>query len=233
MDTFRKALLAAALMLAACTAPAAAGMAGTAGPRSLPGTTTSLVTLVWTAPGDDGFEGAAAEYDLRYSLSPITPQNFDEALRVDNVTHPGAAGVRQRAKVTGLEANRLYYFALKAADDAGNWSLLSNVAFKTAPDASALARASEISLSSPFPSPARGRIHVAFTVPEEMFAHIKVFDVSGRERKTLAYDTYAAGTTTLLWDLDDENGVRLGIGQYWIKALIGNRTLTQRLTIIP
>ena len=233
MDAFRKALIAAGLMLAACTAPAAAGVAGSIGPQSSAGAASSAVTLVWTAPGDDGFEGAAAEYDLRYSIAPITPENFVDAARVDDVSRPGAAGARQRAKVTGLEANQLYYFALKAADDAGNWSMLSNVAFRTAPDPSAVALASRVSLSAPYPSPSRGNIHLGFTLPVEMFAHIKVFDVSGRERKTLAYASYDAGTTMLQWDLRDEDGVRLGIGQYWIKALIGNRTLTQRLTIIP
>ena len=224
MDTFRGALLAASLLIATGAMPTAAIATG-------PGA--SHVTLAWSAPGDDGFVGVASRYDLRYSLKPITTDNFGQARPATNVAAPAAAGLRERAKVAGLEANRLYYFALKTADDAGNWSALSNVAFKTAPDPATLARSSELSLAAPYPSPARNGIRLDFTLPVEMFAHIKVFDVGGREVKTLAYDYYDAGTTTLRWNLNTEEGVRLRVGQYWIKALLGDRTLTQRLTVAP
>ncbi len=33
--------------------------------------TTNSLTLTWTAPGDDGNNGTAAEYDIRYATSNI------------------------------------------------------------------------------------------------------------------------------------------------------------------
>src|SRR5689334_13498696 len=38
--------------------------------------TTGSVTLIWTAPGDDSLTGTATRYDIRYSLLPITEDNF-------------------------------------------------------------------------------------------------------------------------------------------------------------
>jgi Tol biopolymer transport system component len=86
------------------------------------------VTVSWTAPGNDGADGRAAEYDLRYSLDFIFETNWDAATRVPNVPAPNEAGTAESFTVTGLEAELTYYFGLKTADETGNWSTRSNVA---------------------------------------------------------------------------------------------------------
>jgi chitodextrinase len=95
------------------------------------------LSLTWTAPGDDSLTGTATQYDLRYSTATITAANFSSATRVTGMAAPGAAGAAQTATVTGLSPATTYYFAIKTADDAGNWSLISNVPSKatsSAPD---------------------------------------------------------------------------------------------------
>ncbi len=92
---------------------------------------TSDVTLAWTAPGDNGTAGRASQYDLRYSTSPITSTNWDQATTVTNLPAPQSAGSQEVYKVTGLLPATTYYFCLKAADAGPNWSVLSNVAFRT------------------------------------------------------------------------------------------------------
>ncbi|MBC7186784.1 MAG: Ig-like domain-containing protein [Calditrichaeota bacterium] len=94
-------------------------------------TTSSSVTLTWTATGDDGTTGTAASYDLRRSTSPITAANFDAATPVTGLGTPKAAGSTETFTVTGLNSATTYYFALKVADDAGNKSDLSNVVMAT------------------------------------------------------------------------------------------------------
>ncbi|MFA5070371.1 MAG: fibronectin type III domain-containing protein [Patescibacteria group bacterium] len=92
------------------------------------------VTLTWTAPGDDNAIGLADQYDIRYSTSPITEENFSAATAVVNPPVPQAAGATETFEVTGLEPDTLYYFALKTADEVPNWSSISNiVSKKTAP----------------------------------------------------------------------------------------------------
>lgn len=85
------------------------------------------VRLVWTAPGDDGNVGTATTYDLRMSLSPITLANWSSATPLAGLPNPTAAGTSQNYEVRGLTRGTTYYFAIRTADDASNWSGLSNV----------------------------------------------------------------------------------------------------------
>jgi chitodextrinase len=91
-------------------------------------TTANSVTLHWTAPGDDSTTGTAALYDIRYSASAITPANWSSAIQVTGEPTPHAAGTAESMLITGLQPATTYYFAIKAADEAGNWSGLSNIA---------------------------------------------------------------------------------------------------------
>lgn len=93
---------------------------------SVVSTTTRGVTLAWTAPGDDGAVGTAAEYDVRYAQTEITPGNWAQAVRVTTPA-PRAAGAPDSVTVGGLDLGHSYYFALRTADEFSNWSALSNV----------------------------------------------------------------------------------------------------------
>lgn len=85
------------------------------------------VMLYWIAPGDDGNVGTAAEYDLRVSLDSITEDNWSTVGQVIGEPIPQIAGSAESCGVTGLSPRTTYYFAIKAVDDSGNWSDLSNV----------------------------------------------------------------------------------------------------------
>lgn len=86
--------------------------------------------LTWTATGDDGNSGRAANYDIRYSTSPITPANFGSATPAGG-PNPQPAGSAESFSVGGLATSTLYYFALKAADEFGNAGPMSNLASGT------------------------------------------------------------------------------------------------------
>jgi chitodextrinase len=86
------------------------------------------ITLVWTAPGDDGWTGTAAQYDIRYSLSPLTEAVWPSAAQAAGEPAPKPGGSADTFVVTGLSPTTNYYFALKTADDEGNWSAKSNIA---------------------------------------------------------------------------------------------------------
>ncbi|NIP44841.1 MAG: hypothetical protein GWO41_18010 [candidate division Zixibacteria bacterium] len=90
------------------------------------------VRLTWTAPGDDGNVGQASVYDLRYSLDSLTDENWNAATQVENETSPKPSGQEEVLIVSGLEQGTKYFFALKSADEAQNWSNMSNVVSITA-----------------------------------------------------------------------------------------------------
>lgn len=88
---------------------------------------TTSVTLTWTAPGDDGNTGTAAQYEIRYSTSPINASNFGSATLVAGAPAPLPAGTQQTMFVTGLQTVTPYWVAMRTADERGNWSAISNV----------------------------------------------------------------------------------------------------------
>jgi chitodextrinase len=112
---------------------------------SIAQTTANSILLTWTATGDDSLTGTASQYDLRYSTALITAANFASATSAVNEPAPGESGTSQSHTVTGLQPATTYWFAIKTADDAGNWSLISNVISRTtlaAPDVTRPAPAS-------------------------------------------------------------------------------------------
>jgi hypothetical protein len=86
------------------------------------------IKLSWTAPGDDANTGTAASYDVRYASSAITNANWSSATPVGGVAAPSDAGLPETLTVSNLSCGRKYFFALKATDDNGNTSTISNVA---------------------------------------------------------------------------------------------------------
>jgi hypothetical protein len=86
-----------------------------------------MFRLTWTAPGDDGNLGDASVYDIRYSTSRITEDNWGSATGVDGEPSPATAGSPDTMVVTGLDAATNYFFAMKTADEVPNWSAISNL----------------------------------------------------------------------------------------------------------
>jgi len=86
------------------------------------------VALTWTATGDDGYAGTAYLYDVRYRGDvPMTDETWDTATPALGEPLPAPAGTREYYTVHRLRPERMYWFALKVVDEAGNWSGLSNV----------------------------------------------------------------------------------------------------------
>ncbi len=90
------------------------------------------IILQFGGAGDDNGKGTATRYELRYSRTPIDSPGFRSARVVPRwaldplapKTDPFATRNQRHDKVTavvkGLEPGKLYYFAARATDEAGN-----------------------------------------------------------------------------------------------------------------
>ncbi|MCK4304631.1 MAG: SUMF1/EgtB/PvdO family nonheme iron enzyme [Candidatus Eisenbacteria sp.] len=83
--------------------------------------------LSWTAPGDDGIEGKAALYDIRWSDAQLVDSTWAAAQQIIRRPMPQDAGTLQRCEIGPLPWQEVYYLALRSQDDSGNWSEISNV----------------------------------------------------------------------------------------------------------
>ena len=101
---------------------------GAIGDLSATAITKQTVELDWTVPVDWPSGKNPAVYDIRYSPTPIlNDTDFASASVVPNPPAPRLAGESKDFTVTGLDPDTLYYFSVKAADAALNWSVLSNM----------------------------------------------------------------------------------------------------------
>jgi hypothetical protein len=98
-------------------------------------TTTNAIGLQWTATGNDGDEGTAFLYDIRYSKAPIDEGNFEEAPVAENDIEPAESGMPETFRVEGLDFSTRYYFAMKVRDRQFNFSSMSNTVSAITPGA--------------------------------------------------------------------------------------------------
>jgi hypothetical protein len=123
-------------------------------PRALAQTAAdSMVTVTWTAPGDDGTIGRAATYDIRYRTSAISGTDtlswWNAATQATGEPVPSTAGARDSMTIRGLQPVTTYYFMIRAADEVPNWSGYSNVAVRsTSGDVTAPAAIANLSITS-------------------------------------------------------------------------------------
>ena len=89
--------------------------------------TNGSVTLEFTAPGDDWTCGSAASYDVRYTFESSAdlsdPAQFEAATSPGTVPTPGPGGEIQTFVI---EADGAEHVAIRAVDEHGNLSFVSN-----------------------------------------------------------------------------------------------------------
>lgn len=90
------------------------------------GSNSGEVALSWTAPGDDGVDGTATSYDVRYSTSTINEGNWTISTAVTGEPTPSVAGSTETLTISNLSPGTTYYFAMKTTDEQSNTSDISN-----------------------------------------------------------------------------------------------------------
>jgi len=84
------------------------------------------IDILWTAPSDN--EGVFA-YDIRYNTVPVTESNWNGCFDLRLAYHipkPGAPGTAQKMSMGSFaDPARDYWFGIRSADAAGNWSAIA------------------------------------------------------------------------------------------------------------
>jgi hypothetical protein len=203
-------------------------------PRAVPGAhaASTPFTIQWTAPGDDSLSGRATYYDLRYSLAPLTSSNFLLGTRITNVPAPATAGTVESFAVQGLTDGLVYYLAIKAGDEVGHWSRMSNVLKRSGATTGVGEPLATLSFSLPRPNPASVSVSWTYSLPVAAVVDVQVFDAVGRHVQTLSSGTHAAGSGDLMWNLRDSGGQKVAPGVYFVRASLGTTQWTRRLVIV-
>lgn len=81
------------------------------------------------------------------------------------------------------------------------------------------------------PNPTVGQSSIRFQIPAETRVQLRIFDVTGRQVKTLADGQFDAGTHTLDWDGRDASGRPVASGVYFYRMQAGGFEATRTLTV--
>jgi len=87
-------------------------------------------------------------------------------------------------------------------------------------------------LGQNFPNPFNPTTMIGFSVPENGYVSIKVFDVLGRHVRTLVSRNYSAGNYSVMWDATDMNGNVVSNGVYFYTIEAGNFRATNRMLFL-
>ncbi len=192
----------------------------------------TTVTLIWTAPGDDGHLGRASQYALRYATDPVgsdTTAWWNAATPVPNVGPPSPAGVQDACDVGGLATGNTYYFLLISADEVPNWSGYSNLAVVELSAGSVEnlidPSATRLVLKS-YPNPLLSRADIVYALPSGGPVRLTVFDPQGRRVATLVDGMQAAGVHRMAWDARPVDA-----GVYFYRLESGGTSVARKLVV--
>lgn len=181
------------------------------------------IELLWSATGDDGGEGSPQGYLVAYSDSAITDDLWPDLphLPVSGGGSPSGAPLRATAALPRPE--HLYHLAIRAVDEAGNLSALSNPTY-------AISGAADANLVSAPPTEMRAVDAMEDDGGAVQLAWVLSRDDGGGKNTVTGYSIYRAAAPSYFpdsiaavaagvdafTDAAAENGVDY---RYWVAAI--------------
>jgi subtilisin family serine protease len=195
--------------------------------------TDSTVTLAWTATGDDGMVGRPLLYAIRGAYAPFDESTFSSALLTWTKAATTDAGGAEALVFPGLARATRYWFAIKAVDDGGNVSPMSNLVEAQTGVGGPIGVRPGIALDVA-PRPSRGAVVLFWQASadgEGGRQAIHLFDTNGRRIRVLEVGASPGGRVT--WDGRDAEGRSVPAGLYYARLLSGSFHTQTRLVLLP
>lgn len=82
-----------------------------------------------------------------------------------------------------------------------------------------------------FPNPTTGSTQIRLSLPQAARVELGVYNLRGQLVQTLFSGERPAGTTSLLWDANDQGGERVASGVYLVRGNIGNEQITHKVVL--
>jgi len=87
-------------------------------------------------------------------------------------------------------------------------------------------------LNGNYPNPFNPRTELRFSLAQAGPVQLVIYDVSGRQVKTLVNGVRAAGPNSVWWDGSDDSGHRVSAGVYWSKLTAGTFSSNKKMVIL-
>jgi len=87
-------------------------------------------------------------------------------------------------------------------------------------------------LAMPTPNPAARGSEIAFSIPKDSQVQLRIFDVTGRQVRSLIDGTMPAGAHTAKWDGADDHGQRVAAGIYMVQLTAPGEIANRKVTVV-
>ena len=201
------------------------------------------VILTYTSTGDDNNIGKPLNYIVKYFENEISNNNWDSIYSSYSYSAKKSAGEIDTLELSLPESNKLYYFALKAIDEAGNIGPVSNLAatisgsveydttLTSVPDLKNV-YPEKFELYQNYPNPFNSQTVIKYNIPEASNVLIEVYNILGQRIKTLINDFKNPGYYNVIWNARNNNGLTVSSGVYLYRIKAGEFSITKKLILM-
>jgi len=181
--------------------------------------------ITWSLSPDDAL---VSHYTIFRSRNPnyTDPVLIESMSSLEELFDKEKAATILIAKVPGGQSNYTdtciqesgvtYYYWIQAVSESYSSEKVSN-SFITSVDTVI----SELRVHDPYPNPFNPVTTIGFSIPDECFVQIAVYDILGREVTVLENRLLSAGYHAVTWNGSDTEGNILGSGVYLYKLTAG------------
>ncbi len=177
--------------------------------------------LSWVLP-------AQSESSLTYTIEYSTSPDFTSPIVINGVQNPFV-------QISELEPQQHYYWRVKSIAN-GTESYYSPVGNFTTNGLTAVGDESELpkefAISQNYPNPFNPTTMIKFQLPKEQFVTLKVYDLLGKEIRTLVEGNIQAGYHKVVWDATDNFGNKVTSGIYFYRITAGNNVVTKKMLLL-
>ena len=190
------------------------------------------VLLVFTASGDDSTSGRPKLYEVHADTYPVKESDFNASPWSRSFTPTVNGGQPESLQYGGFTPGARLHFGLRAVDQVGNVSLVSNDVAAELHVGGPLDGAQELALApttNPAIPPFSFYWHAdpaAVGTPQRL----RLYDVTGRVRLDHDLGTGAGGVW--VWDGRDDHGNAVRSGVYFARLQSGARSKTTRIALL-
>ena len=174
------------------------------------------IELTWSPSVDDDFQYFMIEKSIDESFSSSVTYEMVDTTFTD----------------VEYEMNQTYYYRLTAFDHSGNQSAFSDVVEAALLSAEDELVPAEFALHQNYPNPFNPTTQIKFDLAEDGLVTIKIFDVMGRELRTLVNSMKTAGYHSIKWDATNDLGEGVSAGMYIYMIQAGDFVSTKKMVLL-
>jgi len=191
------------------------------------------ILLEWTAPGDNGDEGQAEQYEIwvSYVDTAITDGDLKYGILLMEGIKPKPAGSQDGLWVP-VSFENPQHILVKTWDEAGHTSI-SNIATYLPTTSITSENYTPVDFVLPnYPNPFNGETIITFSVSTHCNAKVTVHNEIGQQICTLMNESVQAGKYTVQWNATNETGMSVSSGVYFYHIQTGQKHTVRKMLFI-